>query len=106
MPPAYKAFLLLAGHGFRSFEGSHYAGDDNLAELQRTGRRIFRRDGDDLPAGAFVSFVHQGVAVRFFLLGDGLDPPVYEYVEHSPPAKQLSGRLSGFLLREAQGLAE
>src|SRR5438874_1603325 len=84
LPPTYKAFLLLAGRGFGPFEGSHYALDD-LAEVQRAGRRIFRADDSDLPGGAFVFFVHQGFVVRFFLLDDGVDPAVFEYVEHWPP---------------------
>jgi len=99
-PPAYKAFLLLAGHGFGPFEGSHYAVDDDLAGVQRAGRGIFRGDGGDLPGGAFVFFMHQGVAVRFFLLDDGADPAVFEYVEHWPPVKQIGARLSEFLLQE------
>jgi hypothetical protein len=60
LPPAYKAFLLLAGNGFGPFVGSHHAVEDDLAGLQRAGRRIYRCDGRDLPDGAFVFFVHQG----------------------------------------------
>jgi hypothetical protein len=33
------------------------------------------------------------------MLDDGADPAVFEYVEHWPPAKQLSARFSGFLLQ-------
>jgi hypothetical protein len=98
LPPAYKAFLLLAGQGFEPFEGSHYALEDDLAELQRAGRRISHKDRADLSSEAFVFFIHQGVAVRFFLLDSSDDPAVYEYVEHSPPAKQLAPRFSDFLL--------
>jgi hypothetical protein len=102
LPPAYRAFLLVAGHGFGSFAGSHHAVDDDLAGLQRAGRRIFRGDGGDLPGGAFVFFVHQGFVVRFFLLDDGPDPAVFEYVEHWPPVKQLATRFSEFLLQEVR----
>ena len=101
-PAAYRAFLHLAGHGFGPFEGSHYAVEDDLAELQRTGRRIFRADGGDLPGGAFVFFVHQGFVVRFVLLDDGPDPAVFEYVEHWPPVKQLAAKFSEFLLHESR----
>jgi hypothetical protein len=105
-PLAYKAFLLLAGHSFGPFEGSHHAVDDDLAGLQRAGLRIFRGDGSDLPDGAFVFFVHQGVAVRFFLMDDGMDPAVFEYVEHWPPVKQLSARFTDFLVQEVRGFNE
>jgi SMI1 / KNR4 family (SUKH-1) len=106
LPAAYKAFLLLAGRGFGPFEGSHYAVEDDLASLQRAGDRIFRGDGSELPGGAFVFFVHQGFVVRYFVLDDGADPAVFEYVEHWPPVEQLAARLSGFLLQEVQASNE
>ena len=68
--------------------------------MQRAGRNIFREDRTHLPSDAFVFFVHQGVALRFFLLDSGDDPPVFEYVEHCPPAIQLAPRFSEFLVRE------
>lgn len=105
-PPAYKAFLLLAGQGFGPFEGSHHAVADDLAEIQRAGRRIFRGDGSDMPDGAFAFFVHQGFVVRFFLLDGEADPAVFEYVERWPPVKQLSARFSDFLLQEVRGSDE
>jgi hypothetical protein len=105
LPPAYKAFLLLAGQQFGPFEGSHYAldadeGENDFWELQRAGRRIFQRDGHHLPSDAFVFMVHQGYAMRFFLLNDGDDPAVYEYVEGWPPVKQLAPTFSTFLFQE------
>jgi hypothetical protein len=105
-PAAYRAFLRIAGRGFQPFEGSHYAVEDELADLQRAGRRIFQSDGGDLPGGAFVFFVHQGFVIRFFLLDDGPDPAVFEYVEHRPPARQLAARFSEFLLREVRDSEE
>lgn len=103
LPPAYKAFLLLAGRGFGPFQGSQYAIEDDLSELQRAGASIFRSDRMTLPASAFVFFVHQGVAARFFLLGSDNDPAVFEYVERWPPAKQLAPSFSEFLLGEVRG---
>jgi hypothetical protein len=100
LPAAYKAFLLLAGQRFGLFEGSHYAVEDDLAELQRAGRRIARRAGVELPIEAFVFFVHQSVAVWFFLLDSGDDPAVHEYVEHSPGARQLAAHFSDCLLQQ------
>jgi hypothetical protein len=105
-PVAYKAFLLVAGNGFTPFEGSHYALEDDFAELQRAGKQILQTYGKQAPAGAFVFFVHQGFVVRLFLLNDGEDPPVFECVDGSP-IEQLSPRFSEFLMQEARsGLDE
>ena len=100
LPPAYRAFLLIAGHGFGPFEGSRHTFDDDISELQTACRTIFRRDQADVPSGAFAFFVHQGVVVRFFFLNAGNDPAVFEYVEHWPPAIQLAQSFSEFLLHE------
>src|SRR6516225_3935328 len=86
-PPAYKAFLILAGNGWEPLEGSHYAIEDDLANLQRSGQRIMKHDGGKLPDDAFVFLVHQGYACNFFLTQDGEDPPVYECVEGMPPVR-------------------
>jgi hypothetical protein len=109
LPPAYKAFLMVAGKWFDPFEGSQYILEHDCgelqfdpAELQRAGRRIPQKDGTDLPVDALVFFLHQGVAVRFILLNDGDDPAVFEYVEHEPPAKQVAATFSEFLLGEMQ----
>ncbi len=64
LPPAYKAFLAIAGNGFEPLEGSLYAGEDNLSELQRAGRRIAADEKTALLPGAFVFLVHQGFARR------------------------------------------
>src|SRR5438128_2277758 len=89
-PPAYKAFLAIAGNGCEALEGSHYAVEDDLASLQRSGQRIMKHDGENLPADAFVFLVHQGYAFNFFLMQDGEDPPVYEYVEGMPPVRRVA----------------
>lgn len=48
-------------------------------------------------------FAHQGFVVRYFLLDDGPNPPVHEYVERWPPAKRLAARFSDFVIGEATG---
>lgn len=110
LPSAFKAFLMLAGKWFDPFVGSQYIlerdGFYDAIELQQAAQRMLQRDGNKLLRDAFVFFVHQGVALRFFLLNDGDDPPVFEYVEHDPPAKQVATRLSEFLLSEVRGLQE
>jgi hypothetical protein len=98
-PVPYKAFLLIAGDGFASFEGSHDALEDDLVELQRTGKRIMEADGNIAPGGILTFFVHQGFVVRFFFLNDGNDPAVFEQVEHSE-IKQICPHFSEFLFGE------
>lgn len=80
-PAAYKAFLMIAGNGCEPLEGSHYTIDDDLSELQRTGRRIAQYEKIDWPSDAFVFLTHQGFACQFFLIHDGDDPAVYECVK-------------------------
>jgi len=100
LPPAYKAFLIVAGNGWEPLEGSHYAIEDDLANLQRSGQRIMKPDGAKLPDDAFVFLVHQGYACNFFLVQDGEDPPVYEYVEGMPPVRRVAARLTDWLATE------
>jgi hypothetical protein len=100
LPPAYKAFLILAGNGWEPLEGSHYAIEDDLANLQRSGQRIMKHGGGKLPDDAFVFLVHQGYACNFFLTQDGEDPPVYESVEGTPQVRRVAARLTEWLVAE------
>jgi hypothetical protein len=109
LPPAFKAFLLLAGKRFDPFVGSQYVlGHDggalqiNPAEVQQRARNIFRRDGQKPPSNSFMFFAHHGTAARYYLLDGGDDPAVYEYVEHEPPPKQVASSFSAFLAEEVR----
>jgi hypothetical protein len=97
LPPAYKAFLAIAGNGFAPLEGSHYALKDDLSELQKDGQRIAAREKSTLPAGAFVFLVHQGFACLFFVLHDMDDPAVFECVEGGGPPRAVSLRFSDWV---------
>jgi hypothetical protein len=99
LPAAYKAFLLIAGNGCEPLEGSHYAVEDDLSELQRLGRRIMRLDGIVFPSDAFVFLVHHGYAFNFFFLQDGEDPSVFEYVQGCPPARQTAACFSEWIIK-------
>ena len=100
LPAAYRAFLIVAGNGWEPLEGSHYALEDDLANLQRSGQRIMKHDEAKLPDDAFVFRVHQGYAFNFFLVHDGEDPPVYEYVEGIPPIQRVAARFTDWLADE------
>src|SRR6266436_4346699 len=76
LPPAYKAFLAIAGNGFEPLEGSLYAGEDNLSELQRAGRRIAADEKTALlpgalPAGSRRAGVRFPPSYKAFLLQHG-----------------------------------
>lgn len=100
LPAAYRAFLLIAGNGWEPLEGSHYSLEDDLAEMQRAGDRIAQHENTRLPVGAFVFFLHQGFACRFFLLQDGDDPAVFECAEGMGPISRVAPRFSEWLLAE------
>jgi hypothetical protein len=100
LPPAYRAFLLLAGRGCGPLEGSQYAIEDELAELQRVGRRIATGAKTTLPDGAFVFLVHQGFVCLFFLCDESDDPVVYECVKGLGPPRSTSLRVSEWLSSE------
>jgi hypothetical protein len=99
-PPAYKAFLTLAGQGFAPLQGSHHAAEDDLSELQEAGRSIAEHEKTQLPAGAFVFLVHQGCACLFFVLHDMDDPAVFECVEGLGPPRPITTRFSNWVLEQ------
>ncbi len=103
LPAAYRAFLTLVGNGWEPLEGSHYAIEDDLVNLQRSGERIMKHEGA-IFADAFVFRVHQGYAFHFFLKQDGDDPPVYEYVEGMPEVQQVAIRFTDWLADELSRL--
>lgn len=108
LPAAYRAFLLVAGHGFPTWSGSHHTVDDDLPALQQMASRLLKERGSSLPTDAFVFLIHQGVAVQFFLLGDGDDPPVYEWVDYAEPQPiERAGRnFTGFVAASKRQLED
>jgi len=102
LPAAYKAFLLLAGRGCELFEGSHYAIEDDLGELQRAGTKIAQHGNFELPTDAFVFLVHQGFACQFFLLQDGDDPAVYECVMGLDGIRCVAPKFSQWVLAQLE----
>ena len=100
LPPAYKAFLTIAGNGFEPLEGSLYAVEDDLCELQQAGRRIAADQKTALLPGAFVFLVHQGFACLFFVLHDMDDPVDFQCVEGSGAPRPISKRFSEWVLEQ------
>jgi hypothetical protein len=114
LPAAYRAFLLVAGRGFRTWEGSHHTVDDILGlddqwpPLQSWGERLLKRHRSHLPEGAFVFFIHQGAAVSFFLLDGGDDPAVFQWIDYKEfqPPRQIAPSFTEHLATEKRSLKE
>ncbi len=107
-PAAYRAFLLAAGRGFGPWEGSSYTVDD-LPDVQRWGSTLPAAKGRPLPSDAFPFFCHQGVAIAFFLLADGDDPAVYEWVgmqDVAPPPERVARTFTEYVAKAQRHLEE
>ena len=104
LPRAYKAFLIVAGNDCEALEGSHYTIEDDLVSLQRSGRKIMKQRGGAAITDAFVFLVHQGYVCNFFLLNDGDDPPVYEFVQGIARARKVAGSFSEWLCNQPKEL--
>ncbi len=105
-PAAYKAFLLLAGRGCEPLEPSKYTIDDDLAGLQRSGRRIMQHENLAVPQDAFVFFVHQGFVCHFFLLDNGDDPSIYQCVEGMGPFQRIASTFSQWIFDQVARFKE
>ena len=83
LPKAYKEFLLTMGKGASDFLiGSEFL-YQHLPRLQETAKEMLTEDAfpQQLPADAFVFFMHQGYQFNFFRTSEGDDPPIYRYFE-------------------------
>jgi hypothetical protein len=114
LPAAYRAFLLVAGRGFPTWQGSHHTFDDIMGlddrrpPLQSWGDSLLKRHGSRLPDGAFVFFIHQGAALEFFLLDGGDNPAVFEWVDFQlpQPIKQVAPSFTEHVLTAKLQLEE
>jgi hypothetical protein len=79
-PAAYRAFLLWNGREFAPWNGDDMA-VDLVPELQEWALETLAdgRHQLQLPADALVFKQHGGYEFDFFRLGEGDDPPVYDY---------------------------
>src|ERR671930_627899 len=89
LPIAYRQFLLAIGRGAGAFLKGTDVFYDQVATLTDEARVLLAENGmqDELPEDAFVFYMHQGYEFGYFRIGDGADPPVYQYVEGSGAPK-------------------
>lgn len=86
-------------HPFWVDSGAAFAGH-RVAVLTSEGRMLLTecRLQDTLPQDAFVFYMHQGDEFGYFRIGDGADPPVYQYVEGSSVPKLVGPRFTAYLI--------
>ncbi|ROU08307.1 SMI1/KNR4 family protein [Lysobacter enzymogenes] len=97
LPKAYVEFLLAMGRK----AGDFMAGTDtfwrHLSWLQKTAERLVaERSAAPLPESAFVFYMHQGYEFGYFLLDEGDDPPVYQFVTMKARSERVTDSLTGY----------
>jgi hypothetical protein len=100
LPPAYRAYLLIAGSGPPpELVGSDCHGD-YLFKLREWGQELLKESGNpfELPTDAVVFLMHQGYQF-FYFHADGLaeDPAVFYYFENWPAAERKYERFSDWV---------
>lgn len=86
LPNQYREFLLAIGHNAGLlFQGTDilFRNVDQLLELRKDAEDLLAENEETfiLPTDAFVFSMHQGYEFNYFVLSEGDDPPVYQYVE-------------------------
>lgn len=102
LPKKYREFLL--GAGYKA--GKLFQGTDiffnNLKDIKETAIDLLIENDEafSLPEDSFVFSMHQGYEFKFFLLSEGDDPPIYQYVEGDGDPKLTWEKFSSFLAEE------
>ncbi len=98
-PRSYREFLLTMGHQCGTlFRGTdilyprRFDFAESVKELTEESKADFR-----LPEDAFVFSMHQGYIFWYFRLGEGDDPPIYQYNENQPDSRRVAASLSEYL---------
>jgi len=110
-PDQYREFLLAIGHdaGFL-FQGTDilFRNVENLIELRKEAENLLEENGEAfiLPFDAFVFSMHQGYEFNYFVLSEGNDPPVYQYVEGDGPPVLVWDSFSAFLRNSINSCAK
>jgi len=102
LPNQYREFLLATGHDAGLlFQGTDilFRNVENLLELRKDAEDLLAKNEETftLPADAFVFSMHQGYEFNFFVLSEGNEPPVYQYVEGDGPPVLVWDSFSAFI---------
>jgi hypothetical protein len=108
LPDKYRNFLLASGHqAGKLFQGTSIFFHD-LKDLKREAENLLLENNESytLPENSFVFSMHQGYEFKFFLLSDGDDPPIYQYVEGSGKPEVSWQSFRSFLIEEIEATAK
>ena len=111
LPIQYREFLLAIGHDAGLlFRGTDilFRNVEDLLELRNEAEDLLEENKEtfNLPADAFVFSMHQGYEFNFFVLSEGNDPPVYQYVEGDGPPVLVWDSFSTFLRQSISSCAQ
>lgn len=111
LPNQYREFLLAIGHDAGLlFQGTDilFRNVDNLLELRKEAEDLLAENEETfiLPMDAFVFSMHQGYEFNFFVISEGNDPPVYQYVEGDGPPVLVWDSFSTFLRKSINSCAQ
>lgn len=111
LPNQYREFLLAIGHDAGLlFQGTDilFRNVDDLLELRKEAEDLLAENEETfiLPTDAFVFSMHQGYEFNFFVISEGNDPPVYQYVEGDGPPVLVWDSFSAFLRKSINSCAQ
>ncbi|WP_458122146.1 SMI1/KNR4 family protein [Paenibacillus sp. Z6-24] len=111
LPNQYREFLLAIGHDAGLlFQGTDilFRNVDDLLELRKEAEDLLAENEETyiLPTDAFVFSMHQGYEFSFFVISEGNDPPVYQYVEGDGPPVLVWDSFSAFLRKSINSCAQ
>jgi hypothetical protein len=111
LPHQYREFLLAIGHDAGLiFQGTDilFRNVENLLELRKEAEDLLEENEEtfSLPSDAFVFSMHQGYEFNYFVVSEGNDPPVYQYVEGDGPPVLVWDSFSAFLRKSINSCAQ
>ncbi|TMV50639.1 SMI1/KNR4 family protein [Paenibacillus mesophilus] len=111
LPHQYREFLLSVGHkAGLLFQGTDvlFQNVEGLLELRKAADDLLNENEEDfnLPSDAFVYSMHQGYEFNYFIVSEGNNPPVYQYVEGDGPPVLVWDSFSTFLKKSINSCAQ
>ncbi|WP_338555114.1 SMI1/KNR4 family protein [Paenibacillus sp. KS-LC4] len=111
LPNQYREFLLAIGHDAGLlFQGTDilFRNIENLLELRKEAEDLLEENEEifNLPSDAFVFSMHQGYEFNYFVISEGNDPPVYQYVEGDGSPVLVWDSFSTFLGKSINSCAQ
>lgn len=111
LPNQYREFLLAIGHNAGLlFQGTDilFRYVEDLLELRKEAEDLLKENDEtvSLPSDAFVFSMHQGYEFNYFVISEGNDPSVYQYIEGDGPPVLVWDSFSAFLRKSINSCAQ